>query len=156
MKGKFEENSYKTFLDIDTCTLHKVHTSFKKGISKLPLDIDQFAVNLHSFFKLSSAREEDYTKLQKLTEVAAQYVLRQFLVRWLAIKYVVIRIIEQWSNLKKYFLRFIPKQKKSKRSIKGAKRYESIVEYLKDNMILPYLSFTVFLDHQYETFLVTF
>ena len=35
LKGKFEENSNKTFLDIDTCTLHKVHTSFKKGISKL-------------------------------------------------------------------------------------------------------------------------
>ena len=80
-KGKFEENSNKTFLDIDTCTLHKVHTSFKKGISKLPLDIDQFAVNLHSFFKLYSARREDYTKLQELTEVAAQYVLQHSSVR---------------------------------------------------------------------------
>ena len=74
LKGKFEEDSNKTFLDIDTCTLHKVHTSFKKG--KLPLDIDQFAVNLHSFFKLYSARREDYTKLQELTEVAPQYVLQ--------------------------------------------------------------------------------
>ena len=81
LKGKFEENSNKTFLDIDTCTLHKVHTSFKKGISRLHLDIDQFAVNLHSFFKLSSARREDYTKLQELTEVAAQYVLRHSSVR---------------------------------------------------------------------------
>ena len=109
LKGKFEENSYKTFLDIDTCTLHKVHTSFKKGISKPPLDIDQFAVNLHSFFKLSSARREGYTELKELTEVAAQYVLRHSSVQWLTMKYVVIRIIEQWSNLKEYFLRFIPK-----------------------------------------------
>ena len=29
LKGKFQENSNKTFLDIDSCTLHKVHTSFK-------------------------------------------------------------------------------------------------------------------------------
>ena len=76
LKGKFEETSNTAFLDIDTCTLHKVHTSFKKGISKLPLNIDQFAVNLYSFFKLSSARREDYTKLQELTEAAAEYVLR--------------------------------------------------------------------------------
>ena len=49
LERKFEETSNKSFLDIDTCTLHKVHTSFKKGISELPLDIDQFALNLHSF-----------------------------------------------------------------------------------------------------------
>ena len=134
--------------------IKSIHLS--KGISKLPLDIDQFAVNLHSFFKLYSARREDYTKLQELTEVAAQYVLRHSSVQWLTMKYVVIRRVEQWSNLKEYFLRFIPKQKEFKRSIKGTKRYKSIVECLKDNMTLPYLSFTDFLAHQYETFLVTF
>ena len=155
-KKTWKENSNKIFLDIDTCTLHKVHTSFKKSISKLPLDIDQFAVNFHRFFKVSSARREDYTKLQELTEVAAQYVLRHSWVRWLTMKYVIIMIIEQWSNLKEYFLRFLPKKKKFKRSIKGTRWYESIVECLKDNMTLPYLSFTVFLAHQYETFLVTF
>ena len=95
LKGKFEETSNKTFLDIDTYTHHKVHTSFKKVISKFPLDIDQLAVNLHSFLKLSSARPEDYTRLQKLTEVPAQYVLQHSSVRWLTMKYVVIRIIEQ-------------------------------------------------------------
>ena len=100
LKGKFEENSNKTFLDINTRTLHKVHTPFKKGISKLPLVIDQFAVNFDSLFKPCSARRENYAKLQELSEVAAQYVLRHSLVRWLRIKYVVIRIIEQWSNLK--------------------------------------------------------
>ena len=47
VKGKSEENSNKTFLEIDTWTLRKVHTSFKKGISKLPLGIDHFA--LHSY-----------------------------------------------------------------------------------------------------------
>ena len=113
-------------------------------------------MNLHSFFKLSSARRVSYTELKELTEVAAQYVLRHSSVQWLTMKYIVIRIIEQWSNLKEYFLPFIPEQKEFKRSIKGTKQYESIAECVKDNMTLPYLFFTVFLAHQYETFLVTF
>ena len=46
-KRKFDETSHKTFLDIDTSTLHKVHTYSKNGFSKLPSDIDQFAVNFH-------------------------------------------------------------------------------------------------------------
>ena len=48
LKGKLEETSNKAFLDTDTCILHKVHTSFKKGISKLPLDTNQFVVNFYS------------------------------------------------------------------------------------------------------------
>ena len=43
-------------------------------------------MNLHICFKLSSARQGDYTKLQELTEVATQYVLQQSLVQWLTMK----------------------------------------------------------------------
>ena len=67
-------------------------------------------------------------------------------------KYDVIRIIAKWSSLKENVLRFILKQKEFKCSIKGTKRYERIV----NQMNLPYFSFTAFLAHQYNTFLVTF
>ena len=41
LKGKFEETSKEIFLDTDTFTLHKAHTSFsKEDICKLPLDTD--------------------------------------------------------------------------------------------------------------------
>ena len=50
LKKHCEETSGETFLDIDTCTLHEAHTSFKKGVKMLPIDIDQFAVDLHGFF----------------------------------------------------------------------------------------------------------
>ena len=49
LKEKFENTSSKTISGINTCTLHKVHTSFKWGISKFSLDIDEFAVKLCSF-----------------------------------------------------------------------------------------------------------
>lgn len=71
LKSHLKETQNKNFLDIDTCTLHKVHTSFKKGILQIPIDIDNFAVNLHGFFKLSSARREDYRDLEAVTDVTA-------------------------------------------------------------------------------------
>ena len=64
-----------------------------------------------AFFKLSSARREDYSNLQDLTEVASQYVLRHSSVKWLTLKFVLVRIIEQWTNLTEYFCKYIPKQK---------------------------------------------
>lgn len=156
LKSHLKETQNKNFLDIDTCTLHKVHTSFKKGILQIPIDIDNFAVNLHGFFKLSSARREDYRDLEAVTDVTAHYVLRHSSVRWLTMKYVIVRIIEQWSNLQEYFLTFLPKQKEFKQSIKETKRYKQIVEVLKDELALPYLSFTSFLANQYEGYLLKF
>ena len=94
VRDMFLETLDKTLLDIDTCTLHKVHTSFKKGILQLPIDIDNFAVNLHGFFKLSSARREDYCKMEDVTKVLAHYILRHSSTRWLTMKCVLVRIIE--------------------------------------------------------------
>ena len=57
-----------------------IHRS--KRVLQLPIDIGNFAVNLRSFFKLSSGRREDYSHLQDVTEVTAHYVLRHSSVRW--------------------------------------------------------------------------
>ena len=59
LKGKFRQTWNKTVLDMDTSAVHKVYTSFKKAIFTISVDVDQFAVNLHSCFKLSSARRKD-------------------------------------------------------------------------------------------------
>ena len=100
------------FLNIDTCLLHKVHGSFKHGVRSLPIDIDQFAVDLYGFFKLSSAPREDYKEIEDVTDVTAHYVFRHSSVRWLTLKFIHVRTIEQWENLRAYFLEFLPKQKK--------------------------------------------
>ena len=43
--------------------LHKVHTCLKKDVLILPIDIDQFSVELHGFFTLPAACREDYAKV---------------------------------------------------------------------------------------------
>ena len=38
-----------TFLNIGTCPLHIVHNVFRKGVSSLACNMDQFAVDIHFF-----------------------------------------------------------------------------------------------------------
>ena len=69
--AKYFDEKGVSFLNIDTCFLHKVHGSYKHGVKSLPIDINQFAVDLHGFFKLSSARREDYKEIEDVTYVTA-------------------------------------------------------------------------------------
>ena len=75
-----------SFLRIGTCSLHPTHTAFRKGIKSLysntvnlsgekesTFDLDQFFTDLHFFFKLLSARREDYASLENVTNVVTQY-----------------------------------------------------------------------------------
>ena len=36
-----------TFLDIGTCPLRIIHNAFRKGVSSLEFDVDQFALVIH-------------------------------------------------------------------------------------------------------------
>ena len=92
---KFEEDTGPKLLDIDIWTLHKVHTSFKKRVTPFSTGINQFAVDLHSFFKLSSAHREDYSSMEELTDITSNYLLSHSSVRSLTLKNVLVRIIEQ-------------------------------------------------------------
>ena len=155
LSKKLEENNNQ-FLNIGSCNLHKVHNAFRKGLSELNIDLDQFACNIYFFFKLSSALREDYRDLEKIIEVAAAYAIKRSSTRWLSLKFVYIRILEQWNNSKQYFLAFLPKQKNFVREIKETARYKRTVQNLKSNLTLPYLAFVVFIAHSFDNFLVLF
>lgn len=81
------ENIHTYFLRIGVCPLHPTHTAFCRDIKKFyfnttdvsgekkisTFDLDNFFNDLHFFFKLSSARREDYASLENDTNVVAQY-----------------------------------------------------------------------------------
>ena len=53
------------------------HNAFRKGISSLACNMDQFAVDfLFFFFKLSATHEADYKSMGKITDVVAEYALK--------------------------------------------------------------------------------
>ena len=93
----------------------------KKGVTKLAIDIDQFAVDLHRFFESPVARREDCSKMQDLTDITSNYVLRHSSVRCLTVILVLVRIIGYWENIKEYFCIFTPKQIEFKKLVKYKK-----------------------------------
>ena len=60
-----------------------------------------------------SAKREDYTNLVDITNLVAEFANKHIETRWLSMKYVAVRILEQWVNLKEYFLTFLSKHEKT-------------------------------------------
>lgn len=144
-------------INIGTCSLHPVHTAFMKGIDKIEFDVDQFSNDVFSWFKLSAARREDYSELQKeeLLETAGEFFLRPVSSRWLSMEPVCRRIIEQYPAMKKYFLVTLPKAANNK-SICSGDRYKRIRIALEDPGTLANLNFIAFLASCLTPFLKLF
>ena len=54
-----KEDNGTEILKPGTGSLHKVHNAFLAGLKERSFHFDTFAVAIHSFFKLSSAKRED-------------------------------------------------------------------------------------------------
>lgn len=133
----------KELVDIGTCSLHKVHNCFAKALGELPLDIDEFCVDLFAFFKHSAARREDLQTLQSFLECEELFLLRHVNFRWLTLGPIVERILLIYESLLEYFLNFLPKQKNSFSMLQNNSRYKRIVSNLKRKETLVFLQFVV-------------
>ena len=113
------------FLSFVSCNLHIVNNAFGKGFEKLSeyseIDLDHFAIDLHFFFKFSSARREDYEKRSDITDDCAKYMLKHSTICWLSIERVVVRIIEQYEILKNIVWKHYLNKKIFKKHIQGIK-----------------------------------
>ena len=72
------------------------------------VNVDQFAIDLHFFFKLSAARREDCRGVSELTDLTMHDVINHCQTCWLSLDKVLLRIIKQYKNLKEYFLKTLP------------------------------------------------
>ena len=58
---------------------------FSEGLRSIDeVDLDQFAVDLHSFFKFSAKKIEKYFDAKKFTEFCGQCILRHISTRWVS------------------------------------------------------------------------
>lgn len=146
----------KELVDIGTCSLHKVHNCFAKALGELPLDIDEFCVDLFAFFKHSAARREDLQKLQRFLECEELFLLRHVNSRWLTLGPIVERILLVYESLLEYFLHFLPKQKNSFGVLQNNSRYKRIVNNLKRKETLVFLQFVVALTPNLQAYLALF
>ena len=168
-----------SFLKLGSCSLHPIHSAFQKGVKQLfqrqvlsatsnsegsgalpkkkgTFDQEDFFTDIHSFFKLSSTRREDCTFLESVTGVVAEYAKKHAERRWFFMKYVAVRCLEQWPNLKEYFLKFLPKQKNFKREIENTARYTCLKTCFANSTMEPYVVYVAFVVQDFEAFLLPF
>ena len=168
-----------SFLKLGSWSLHPVHSAFQKGIKQLfqgqvpsatsnsegsgevpkkkeTFGLDDFFTDIHSFFELSTARRDDYTSLESVTGVVAEYAKEHAETRWVSMKYVAVRCLEQWLNLKEYFLKFLPKQKNFKREIENTAGYTRLKTCFADPTMEAYVAFVAFVAQDFEAFLLPF
>ena len=53
--------------------LHPTHTALREGMKLLGSDLEKFLVNVHGFFKLSTARREDVLQIREIFEENDQF-----------------------------------------------------------------------------------
>ena len=63
---ELHEKEGASFLNLGTCCLDKVHNAYRTALKELKFDFHQFVVDILSFFKLSSARREDYMRMKEV------------------------------------------------------------------------------------------
>ena len=140
---------------IGSCTLHLIHNSFKLSIDGTSWLIDEFLNNLVFWFNRSPSRREDYTNVANAhCHDAGKFINRFIVTRWLEVGPILERAVEQWANLKAYFLVFIPAHNKISMS---HFRYTQIKTVLEAASTLIRLHFLIFLYRNiYEQMLVWF
>ncbi len=111
-KCVFDVNKH-GLVDIGTCVLHVVHNAFVKGLPCYGNNISDLVIDVHQWFKLSPARQEDYAALQVKQGVPVHKFLKHVPCRWLALRAALNRFLAQWSTLCVCFLTELPKMDKS-------------------------------------------
>ena len=144
------------------CSLHPTHTSLKEGMKKLDLNVDIFLVNIHGWFKLSTARREDLDSLRVELDAEGvnEFFMRHVSTRWLTVEEVITRILKHWEVLCEYFCVYLPKSKEPSHveAVKNNRRYPDIVKVLnapKREANLVRLKFVVYLCGKTRLYLKT-
>ena len=62
--------------------LHNVYNAFEHDLKFFNFNVEQFIVDINSFFKLSSARREDFRALGEVKELPAHFIIKHSSIRW--------------------------------------------------------------------------
>ena len=84
------------------------------------------------------------------------YVIKHCQTRWLSLDKVLGRIIEQYKNLKEYFLKTLPMLPgfKGKNRVNQTEHYQRIKNVLASKAALAYMSFIVHVCRGFKEFVV--
>lgn len=85
------------------CVCHLANLCVKAGIKVLPVDVDDFLVDLFYFFNKSAKRMEEFREFQEFTGTTELKIVKHCQTRWLSLERSVKRVLVQWDALYAYF-----------------------------------------------------
>ncbi|CAF1096593.1 unnamed protein product [Didymodactylos carnosus] len=154
MNAYLTNKGIKQMIFIGKCNIRIAHNSFRHGQQAVTWDIDDIVIDLHQWFKHSSARREDYKKMANEINETAKMMPRFIDSRWLQLCNVLDRIIQQWEMLKNNFLSYLPEHGKT--SIRNNKRYDRIKKTFSDEIICVRILFIRNFDSDFNRFCTIF
>ena len=143
------EMDYRALIDIGTCNLHIVHNSFFSGLEMYGLKVSDFIIDVFNFFHKFPNRKADYEVIQEKKKVKKNCFKKHVSSRWLSINLAAKRIIEQWSALVEYFLKYVPNYHKS---LEKTERYVRIRKKIEDPLFKPQIFLIIESSELFEHF----
>ena len=117
---------YSEFLglsDLGSYTIHTVHNVFGKGMEQFGKEIIQLFIDLHSLFKYSAARWEDFKELQMEMDLEVHNFHQLTEICWLHTGPSIKRIHKQWEEICCFVVELAKDSKKVQKSINYKRVY---------------------------------
>ncbi|CAF4651282.1 unnamed protein product, partial [Rotaria socialis] len=114
-------------LNIGTCNLHVIHNGFRAGTTETIWGVENFCMNIWSWFQKSPARQEDFENIaDELNDVIEKPILYFSSTRWVLLGKVIDRVLKQYHMFREYFLVYLPS--KQQKQIQSNSCYDNIKE----------------------------
>ncbi|CAF2032970.1 unnamed protein product [Rotaria magnacalcarata] len=128
-------------LNVGTCNLHVIHNGFKAGTTETNWHVENFCMNIWSWFQKSPARQEDF---ENITDELND-----------AIEKTILYFSKQCHMFREYFLVYLPS--KQQKQIQSNSHYDNIKEVLMSNISKIRLNSILFLCQSiFDRFLTWF
>uniref|UniRef100_A0A8C4R2Q0 Uncharacterized protein n=1 Tax=Eptatretus burgeri TaxID=7764 RepID=A0A8C4R2Q0_EPTBU len=85
------------------CPCHMMHNTAKKAAQALPIELDDFLIDIYYYLDKSSKRVKGVKALQELCDAPTHKILKHVATRWLSLGQCLDRLIEQWEPLRLFF-----------------------------------------------------
>ena len=112
-------------------------------------------IGFHFCFKYSAGGREDFAKVSDTTGILSRHLEKHCTSQWISLDKFLVKLIEQYDNLKEYFLNTLPTLPgfNGKRGITSTARYICIREYLTDKLKLILIHFVVSVAQDFQSFM---
>lgn len=151
ISAKVKDERGQGLLNIGYCNLHIVHSCFEVALPSHGQEVLDMVISVYTFFNDYRSRCEAYSNIQIEKNVPKKNFVKHVSSRWLSLAKSAERLLEQWPALIYYFLKFLPIQGNTKKTLES-KKYQSIASVLKDATFPAQIAFTIQSAKLFERF----